>query len=154
VNSYSALPMPFVEEYLGKTGSPRSRRSFWMEHHCAAGEIHRGPGSEIRGITRTGEPNRKKIALTALSEKVREIEVQDMAAQAGASFWTAGVSPPSQSGCLAVESWCDVVLKISYFPVAAASLVFAKSWAICSRFIGWKVSRPGDPARSIGKPIS
>ena len=47
-----------------------------------------------------------------------------VAAQAGASFCTAGVSPPSQSGCLAVESWCDVVLKISYFPVVAASLVF------------------------------
>src|SRR6267154_234082 len=62
-----------------------------------------------------------------------------VAAQAGASFCTAGVSPPSQSGCLAVESWCDVVLKISYFPVVAASLVFAKSRAICPRFIGWKV---------------
>ena len=142
MNSYSALPMPFVavEEYLGKTGSLRSRRSFWMEHHYAAGEIHRGPGS-VRGITRTGRTESEEDCVNcALGESSRDgLEVHDMAAQAGASFWTAGVSPPSQSGCLAVESWCDVVLKISYFPVAAAPLVFAKSWAICSRFIGWKV---------------
>ena len=54
----------------------------------------------------------------------------------GARSCTPGVSPPSQSGCLAVESKCDEVLKSSYLPAIATSFVLARSCTISSRFIG------------------
>src|SRR6266496_4701900 len=50
---------------------------------------------------------------------------QGLYAAGGASFCTSGASPPSQSGCLAVESKWDDVLKSSYFPAIATSLVLA-----------------------------
>src|SRR2546430_1188434 len=55
------------------------------------------------------------------------------------SCFTSGDSPPSHSGCSAVESKWLLVLNSSYLPSAAAFAVFERSCATSAGGIGLKV---------------
>src|SRR6266849_2184811 len=78
------------------------------------------------------KPCRERLLLTPEAVAAAHARIYAL----GASFCTAGVSPPSQSGCFAVESKWEDVLNSSYFPAIATSFVLASSCAICSRSMG------------------
>src|SRR5436305_6565984 len=125
----AAQPEQFSFRKAPGAGPVSGHTNFWIAFStfCAIWAFNRvALLSDVAGGLAVGE--------TVYEGRVGENRaIRAYATPGGAKFCTAGESPPSQSGCFAVLSKCEVVLNSSYCPLRATSAVFDRSWESCSR---------------------